>query len=159
MGPWQQREVNMALERQAREREFPVIPVLLPGADPILGFVSQNTWIDLRAKGSFAPYAAIDYWRADSPSYKGGGLRQVRRSRGECGTRPVHSQKRSAPRAPFAMRGYVPAFGSVSDHRDDAPSRAPSRNPIRERQSEYRDISPTCHRQKAPSVPPYTQAA
>jgi len=54
MGPWQQREVNMALERQAREREFPVIPVLLPGADPILGFVSQNTWIDLRAKPDYS---------------------------------------------------------------------------------------------------------
>jgi TIR domain len=50
MGPWQQREVNMALERQAREIEFPVIPVLLPGADPVLGFLGQNTWIDLRAK-------------------------------------------------------------------------------------------------------------
>lgn len=49
MGPWQQREVNMALERQARESAFPVIPVLLPGADPVLGFLSQNTWVDLRA--------------------------------------------------------------------------------------------------------------
>jgi hypothetical protein len=34
MGPWQQREVNMALERQARELEFPVIPVLLPRCRP-----------------------------------------------------------------------------------------------------------------------------
>src|SRR5262245_16941278 len=49
MGPWQQREVNMALERQAREIQFPVIPLLLPGADPVLGFLGQNTWIDLRA--------------------------------------------------------------------------------------------------------------
>jgi hypothetical protein len=55
MGPWQQREVNMALERQAREREFPVTPVLLlPGADPILGFLSQNTSIDLRAKPDYS---------------------------------------------------------------------------------------------------------
>ena len=54
MGPWQQREVNMALERQAREREFPVIPVLLPGADPIFGILSQNTSIDLRAKPDYS---------------------------------------------------------------------------------------------------------
>ena len=50
MGPWQQREVNLALDRQVRESTFPVIPVLLPGADPVLGFLSQNTWIDLRGK-------------------------------------------------------------------------------------------------------------
>jgi len=48
MGPWQQREANMALERQARDRHFPVIPVLLPGSDAVLGFLGQNTWIDLR---------------------------------------------------------------------------------------------------------------
>ena len=54
IGPWQQREVNMALERQAREREFPVIPVLLPGADPMLGVLSQNTSIDLRAKPDYS---------------------------------------------------------------------------------------------------------
>src|SRR5262245_1321396 len=48
MGPWQQREMNMALERQAKEIEFPVIPVLLPSSDPVLGFLGQNTWIDFR---------------------------------------------------------------------------------------------------------------
>lgn len=52
MGPWQQREQYLALERQvAAERQgqtFPVIPVLLPGAEPPLGFLSQNTWIDFR---------------------------------------------------------------------------------------------------------------
>ncbi|HMS84326.1 MAG TPA: SUMF1/EgtB/PvdO family nonheme iron enzyme [Nitrospira sp.] len=55
MGPWQQREQYLALERQvAAERQgqqFPVIPVLLPGAEPPLGFLSQNTWVDLRARG------------------------------------------------------------------------------------------------------------
>lgn len=50
MGPWQQREAYMALERQAREPSFPVIPVLLPGADAVLGFLGQNTWIDLRVQ-------------------------------------------------------------------------------------------------------------
>src|SRR5262249_36610 len=48
MGPWQQRERNFALERQAKDRDFPVIPILLPGTDPALSFLSQNTWIDLR---------------------------------------------------------------------------------------------------------------
>jgi hypothetical protein len=48
MGPWQQREVNMALQRQAHAPAFPVIPVLLPGTDPVLGFLGQNTWVDLR---------------------------------------------------------------------------------------------------------------
>ena len=54
MGPWQQREQYMALERQvAAERHgqtFPVIPVLLPGAESPLGFLSQHTWVDLRAR-------------------------------------------------------------------------------------------------------------
>src|SRR5215813_8977417 len=48
MGPWQQREMNMALERQAKERDFPVIPLLLPSSDPVLGFLGQNTWVDFR---------------------------------------------------------------------------------------------------------------
>src|SRR5262245_23956723 len=48
MGPWQQREKDLALERQGREAGFPVIPVLLPQADPVLGFLGQNTWVDLR---------------------------------------------------------------------------------------------------------------
>ena len=52
MGTWQLREQYSALERQAAaERNgalFPVIPVLLPGSEPPLGFLRQNTWIDLR---------------------------------------------------------------------------------------------------------------
>jgi energy-coupling factor transporter ATP-binding protein EcfA2 len=54
MGPWQQREQYLALERQvAAERQrqtFPVIPILLPGAEPPLGFLSQLTWIDFRIR-------------------------------------------------------------------------------------------------------------
>lgn len=53
MGPWQQREQYLALERQVaaerRGQRFPVIPVLLPGAEPPLGFLSQNTWVDFRS--------------------------------------------------------------------------------------------------------------
>lgn len=55
MGSWQQREQYLALERQAaaerRGQSFPVIPVLLPGSEPPLGFLSQNTWVDFRARG------------------------------------------------------------------------------------------------------------
>lgn len=44
----------LALERQVaaerRGQTFPVIPVLLPGAEPPLGFLSQNTWVDFRAR-------------------------------------------------------------------------------------------------------------
>ena len=47
MGPWQQRERDLALDRQAHESTFAVIPVLLPGADPALGFLRLNTWVDL----------------------------------------------------------------------------------------------------------------
>ena len=54
MGPWQQREQYLALEQQVaaerRGQSFPVIPVLLPGAEPPLGFLSQLTWIDFRAR-------------------------------------------------------------------------------------------------------------
>ncbi len=49
-GRWQQRERNLALNRQARDSRFAVIPVLLPGAQPALDFLSLNTWIDLRDK-------------------------------------------------------------------------------------------------------------
>ena len=49
MGSWQQREKNLALDRQTQEKGFPVIPVLLPGAEPPLGFLNQNTWVDFRA--------------------------------------------------------------------------------------------------------------
>jgi formylglycine-generating enzyme required for sulfatase activity len=50
MGSWQQREKWLALDRQAREPGFPVIPVLLPRAEQLaLEFLSLNTWVDLRA--------------------------------------------------------------------------------------------------------------
>jgi len=48
LGRWQQRERAWALDRQATDSEFPVIPVLLPGSDPPLGFLRQLTWVDLR---------------------------------------------------------------------------------------------------------------
>src|SRR6516165_6454623 len=48
MGRWQQREVDVALDLQANCPSFPVIPVLLPGCEPPLGFLRQLTWVDLR---------------------------------------------------------------------------------------------------------------
>ena len=52
LGGWQKREMWFALDRQVREekegRAFPVIPVLLQGADLTPGFLFLNTWIDLR---------------------------------------------------------------------------------------------------------------
>ena len=52
LGGWQKREMWFALDRQVREekegRSFPVIPVLLQGADLTPGFLFLNTWIDLR---------------------------------------------------------------------------------------------------------------
>lgn len=53
MGPWQMREQFLALDRQVREekggKSFPVIPVVLPGADLPLGFLKLNTWVTLRS--------------------------------------------------------------------------------------------------------------
>ena len=49
LGPWQQRERDLALDRQGRDPGFPVIPVLLSPADPALGFLRLNTWVDLSA--------------------------------------------------------------------------------------------------------------
>ena len=50
MGNWQQRERDLALDRQVHEPHLPVIPVLLPGASSALGFLSLNTWVDLRTE-------------------------------------------------------------------------------------------------------------
>jgi len=53
MGPWQQREMYLALALQVEAgragKKFPVIPVLLPGGESPLGFLSQHTWVDFRA--------------------------------------------------------------------------------------------------------------
>jgi tetratricopeptide (TPR) repeat protein len=50
MGSWQQREVDVALDLQGRCPNLPVIPVLLPGCEPPLGFLRQLTWVDLRTQ-------------------------------------------------------------------------------------------------------------
>jgi hypothetical protein len=58
-GPWQQRERDMALDRQGREPGFPVIPVLLARADPALGFLKLNTWVDLSKEPTNAEALAV----------------------------------------------------------------------------------------------------
>ena len=47
---WLKLEIGNALNRQAREPDFGVIPVLLPGADEASAgdFLQLNTWVDLR---------------------------------------------------------------------------------------------------------------
>jgi hypothetical protein len=42
MGSWQQREVDVALDLHSKTN-FPVIPVLLTGSEPLLGFLGQLT--------------------------------------------------------------------------------------------------------------------
>jgi len=52
MGRWQKREMYFALdlqtERERNENLFPVIPILLRGADLAPGFLFLNSWVDLR---------------------------------------------------------------------------------------------------------------
>jgi WD40 repeat protein len=50
MGSWQQREADIALDLQGTNPKLPVIPVLLPGCEPPLGFLRQLTWVDLRTQ-------------------------------------------------------------------------------------------------------------
>jgi len=47
LGRWQQWEKQLAMERKVRQPDFPVIPIVLPGADPGLGFLTLNTWVRL----------------------------------------------------------------------------------------------------------------
>ena len=49
LGSWQRREQQLAFDRQTREESFPIIPVVLPGAEPPLGFLSLSTWVDARS--------------------------------------------------------------------------------------------------------------
>lgn len=85
LGGWQMREVWLSLERQVREEKcsycFPVIPVLLPGADleGAFGFLLLNTWVDLR-DGLDAAETLDELARAIKPSPGRGGKRPARSS-------------------------------------------------------------------------------
>ncbi|MCC6232170.1 MAG: toll/interleukin-1 receptor domain-containing protein [Verrucomicrobiales bacterium] len=48
LGDVQEREVDVALRRQDRDRLFRVVPVLLPGSQQPTGFLETLTWVDLR---------------------------------------------------------------------------------------------------------------
>ena len=49
-GGWFKREIERALNRQAKDPTFRVIPILLPNADTINvnDFLELNTWVDFR---------------------------------------------------------------------------------------------------------------
>jgi tetratricopeptide (TPR) repeat protein len=73
LGTIQKREMQFALARQAMEekegRRFPVVPVLLEGADPdsMSGFLALNTFVDLR-RGFEIPHALGPLIRAVDPA-------------------------------------------------------------------------------------------
>ncbi len=48
-GPWHEREMRIALDLQAKDENFRVIPVLLPGAILSSDFITENTWVDFRS--------------------------------------------------------------------------------------------------------------
>src|SRR5262245_14553441 len=51
-GPWQNEEMQLALNTAVRTRnDYRIIPVLLPGADPsrVNGFLELRTWVDFQA--------------------------------------------------------------------------------------------------------------
>ena len=58
-GRWQMREVWLAMERQAQASSngtaFPVIPIMLPGADRPASFLLLNTWIQVRSANEHDP--------------------------------------------------------------------------------------------------------
>ena len=59
MGSSQQREVDIAFDLQSRSPNLRVIPVLLPGCDPPLGFLGQLTWVDFRSQSLDAGVAIL----------------------------------------------------------------------------------------------------
>lgn len=65
-GSWQHREKYLALDRQTRDRDFIVLPVLLPGADPPLGFLFENTWIDLQNNDDVALNRMLEALASDA---------------------------------------------------------------------------------------------
>src|SRR6516164_6416599 len=74
LGGWQKREMWFALDRQVHKekkgRAFPVIPVLLQGADLAPGFLFFNTWIDLRgALDSVNTWDAVSFTPGHYPLF------------------------------------------------------------------------------------------
>jgi len=48
VGEVQEREVDVALRRQDKDRRFPVVPVLIPGSEAPSGMLATLTWVDIR---------------------------------------------------------------------------------------------------------------
>jgi TIR domain len=70
-GNWQRREIDWALNRQTGEGDgrFPVLPVLLPQSQrpERAGFLSLNTWVDLRDGLNEAGLSALMSALGDAP--------------------------------------------------------------------------------------------
>jgi formylglycine-generating enzyme required for sulfatase activity len=89
-GPWQKKEVGAALDRQVKNPEFRVIPVLLPGAPQkpeLPKFLAGNTWVEFRK--------ALDdddaFWRLEC------GIQGIAPGRGRPGPAGVHRSQRPGP--------------------------------------------------------------
>ena len=57
IGNTQQYEYQLALTRQARDKQFPLIPVVLPGTETWqlpLGFLALQTWVSFAGAGGMA---------------------------------------------------------------------------------------------------------
>ena len=67
LGGWAREELAVAQGRATRDRDFRLFMVLLPGAaephDPVLAFLNQRTWVDLR-EGFGTAYGHRDLVRA-----------------------------------------------------------------------------------------------
>lgn len=59
MGDWQRAESDLALDRQRRGERVRVVPVLLRGADPPLGFLRLHSWVDL--SGGYDDRSLLDH--------------------------------------------------------------------------------------------------
>ncbi|MEA2599552.1 MAG: hypothetical protein QOF89_544 [Acidobacteriota bacterium] len=75
-GPWHRQEMLVALDRGARDPDFPIIPVLLPGfkkPTEIPAFLSQRTWVefpDLNDEEAFHRLVSGIQGKAPGPGFK-----------------------------------------------------------------------------------------
>jgi TIR domain len=138
MGSWQQREVDIALDLQSKSPNLPVIPVLLPGCEPPLGYLRQLTWVDLRTqtldrgiailikaatgkapgpdlqkhydfvRASICPYRGLLHFREEDAPFFLGGKLQLKDLSRESSI--IHSMRWLAPRAVANHLSCVPAW-------------------------------------------------
>jgi hypothetical protein len=66
MGSGQQREVDIALDLQCRNPNLPIIPVLLPGCEPPLGFLRQRKTLAMASReGTILSDSESGNWLGD----------------------------------------------------------------------------------------------